>query len=137
MSPISENVPSARLTRRRLLVALAATGGGRLIAQTARQQVAVLRLELGTRGFAPASANVKAGKFLLVVNNNSGRKQLKFRVSRVAALPAAQANEAILKESQPDSRAPHGTMLLDLAPGEYIITEPGDPKLAFRLTVAG
>ena len=130
----------ARTSRRGLFLSLATACFCQHLAGQAkvpaRQNVPSLLLELGPRGFNPAAATVKAGKFLLIVHDQGGRKDAKFKVSAVSVGQSGQsAQNTAIKDLDQGKQRPQSVVLLDLTPGQYTINEVGQTKFECRLTV--
>ena len=77
-----------------------------------------LIFELGPSGFIPSEVNVNAGKYLLVLENRSGEKQLTFTLER--------ENGARMAESDKDRRDWKATV--QLSNGSYILSEANHPE---------
>ena len=93
------------------------------------QQHALIKSEIITvtpRGFEPTEISRAQGKFILMVDNRSG-KDLKFRLSRETGEP--------LNEIASSSQELDWNEVLDLHPGKYILTEQAHPEWSCSIRI--
>ena len=78
-------------------------------------------------GFEPAEITRARGKFLLVVNNQSGLEQVTWRLEREAGgrLHEVRLSDGRLRSGQYE----------DLPPGTYLLTESGHPDRTCRIRI--
>ena len=77
----------------------------------------VLSFQVTRNGFEPSEITVTQGKFLILLQNRSGRRDLNFRLTR--------ENEGRVAESDPKRRDWKAHVRLN--PGTYILDETNDP----------
>jgi hypothetical protein len=78
-------------------------------------------------GFEPAEVTLKAEPFLLAVDNRSGVHEPVFRVDRVAG---GRLYEVRMAKGRLAWRR-----MVDLSPGDYVLTEATHPDLVCRITI--
>jgi hypothetical protein len=78
-------------------------------------------------GFEPSEASLKAAPFLLAVDNRSGVREPVFRVNRVAG---GRLHEVRMAKGRLAWR-----QLVNLSPGDYVLTEATHPDLVCRITI--
>jgi hypothetical protein len=78
-------------------------------------------------GFEPAEVTLKAGPFLLAVDNRSGVHEPVFRVTRVAG---NRTHEVRMAKGRLAWR-----QLVDLPPGDYVLTESVHPDWVCQITI--
>lgn len=86
----------------------------------------VVSLEVTPSGFEPLETIARRGRFLILLQNRTGRKDLNFWLAR--------ENEGRLAESEPQKR--DWKAHVQLSPGAYIIGETNHPewKSTIRVT---
>jgi len=86
----------------------------------------VISLEANPSGFEPAETIVHRGKFLILLQNRSGQRDLNFWLAR--------ENQERLAESEPQKR--DWKAQVQLGPGTYVIGETSHPewKATIRVT---
>jgi|SRR5689334_9010290 len=86
----------------------------------------ILSFQVTRNGFEPSEVTVSQGKFLILLQNRSGRRDLNFRLTR--------ENEGRVAESDPKRRDWQAHVRLN--PGTYILDEPSNPqwKSVIRVT---
>lgn len=118
-----------------LLLAVAAYGAATLtVAGPAQEEperqakdVQVLRLTLRPDGFERSELTLPSGRYVFVVKNRTGLDQYALRLSREGH---GTQSEARLQRHQREWRE-----LINLTPGEYVLTELDHPEWACRLTI--
>jgi hypothetical protein len=78
-------------------------------------------------GFEPSEVTLKAEPFLLAVDNRSGVHEPVFRVDRVAG---DRLHEVRMAKGRLAWR-----QLVNLSPGDYVLTEATHPDLVCRITI--
>jgi|RhiMethySRZTD1v2_1073278.scaffolds.fasta_scaffold28820_4 hypothetical protein len=78
-------------------------------------------------GFEPSEVTLKAAPFLLAVDNRSGVHEPVFRVNRVAG---DRLHEVRMAKGRLAWR-----QLVNLSPGDYVLTEATHPDLVCRITI--
>jgi hypothetical protein len=78
-------------------------------------------------GFEPSEVTLKAEPFLLAVDNRSGVHEPVFRVNRVAG---GRLHEVRMAKGRLAWR-----QLVNLSPGDYVLTEATHPDLVCRITI--
>lgn len=78
-------------------------------------------------GFEPSEVTLKAEPFLLAVDNRSGVHEPMFRVNRVAG---GRLHEVKMAKGRLAWR-----QLVNLSPGDYVLTEATHPDLVCRITI--
>ncbi|HEY0761037.1 MAG TPA: hypothetical protein VGD61_01565 [Pyrinomonadaceae bacterium] len=86
----------------------------------------VLTFEVTPNGFEPGETTVRHGKFLILLQNRTGRRDLNFWLAR--------ENEGRVAESEPQKRDWKANVRLN--PGTYILGETSTPvwKSVIRVT---
>lgn len=88
-------------------------------------------LTLTPAGFFPREFKHPKGRFILVVNNRTGESEINLTLSR------DKGNKVL--EKQKDAkvlrRQPDWNDIVDLAPGDYVLTEASHPKWECRMTI--
>ena len=86
----------------------------------------VISLQLNPSGFEPAETSAHRGKFLILLQNRSGQRDLNFWLAR--------ENQERLTESEPQKR--DWKAQVQLGPGTYVIGENSHPewKAIIRVT---
>lgn len=87
----------------------------------------VILLTIRPTGFEPAEATLPAGKYLLVVQNRSGLKELTLRLD-------AASKGRLLEVNTPKGKL-DWRRKLNLAPGNYTLTEANNPEWVCRVTI--
>ncbi|HKV36364.1 MAG TPA: hypothetical protein VJP89_18640 [Pyrinomonadaceae bacterium] len=85
----------------------------------------VVSLEVTPAGFQPGEVSAPRGKFLILLQNRTGQRNLSFYLIR--------ENQERLAESQPQKR--DWKAHVQLNPGTYIIGETNHPEWQFTLRV--
>jgi len=99
--------------------------------QSAVPKPTPLQVELVTitpRGFEPAAITRPKGRFLLPVDNRSGLDEVTLRIDRVAG---DRLHEARVPRKELD-----WSEVVDLTPGQYLLTEASHPQWVCRFTIA-
>jgi len=78
----------------------------------------VVSLQVSPSGFEPSETIAPRGKFLILLQNRTGRRDLNFWLAR--------ENEGRIARSEPQKR--DWKALVQLAPGTYIIGETNHPE---------
>ena len=78
----------------------------------------VISLQLNPSGFEPAETTAHRGKFLILLQNRSGQRDLNFWLGR--------ENQERLAESEPQKR--DWKAQVQLGPGTYVIGESSHPE---------
>lgn len=78
----------------------------------------VISLQLNPSGFEPAETSAHRGKFLILLQNRSGQRDLNFWLAR--------ENQERLTESEPQKR--DWKAQVQLGPGTYVIGESSHPE---------
>jgi len=78
----------------------------------------VLSFQVTPNGFEPSEATVSHGKFLILLQNRTGRRDLTFRLTR--------ENEGRVSNSDPQKRDWKAHVRLN--PGTYILDEASNPE---------
>lgn len=84
-------------------------------------------LVLRPNGFEPSQVSWPKGRFFLTVENHTRARELKLQLSR--------ENGDRLKEVTQKMRRERGVGILDLHPGEYVLSEASHPNWACRITI--
>lgn len=85
-------------------------------------------ITLRPTGFEPAEMALVKGRFLLVVNNHSELPEIDLRLMRVTG--------ARLHEVRVPGDQIRWSEVVDLHPGNYVLTEANHPEWVCRITVA-
>jgi len=117
------------------LMALAALAlGGRAVpppaaapARASEEQLQVELITLTPRGFEPSTLTRPKGKFYLTVDNRSGSTEMNLRLDYVTG--------AQLREMRVSKELLDWSDLLELHPGEYLLTEADHPDWSCRITI--
>jgi hypothetical protein len=91
---------------------------------TTREDVEAELITIRPTGFEPEEIMRPAGRFLLAFDNESGLRDLVFRLER-------EGGERIV-EMRPKRKSDVGGVM-DLPPGLYLVTEANHPEWVFRL----
>lgn len=94
---------------------------------TTIQRMKVALVVIRPYGFEPGEMTHSAGRVLLVVYNRSGLKHITLRLDREAGNRLREVN---VPREKRDWRE-----LVDLTPGNYLLTEANHPKWACRITI--
>jgi hypothetical protein len=78
-------------------------------------------------GFEPSQIIRPGGQFLLAIDNRSQLGELSLQLDRVGG---ARLKQVQLRKGRPDD-----TSLLDLPPGQYLLTEADHPEWACKITI--
>ena len=116
--PASESGGAARLPTEAL---------GRVPAKPQAGEVEAELLTVRPYGFEPSQITRPAGQFLLAIDNRSQIGDLSLQVDRVAG---ARLRQVRLRKGRPDD-----SNLLDLPPGQYLLTEADHPEWACKITI--
>jgi hypothetical protein len=84
-------------------------------------------LTLSPRGFDPAEVSWPKGRFFLTIDNRSNVSELVLRLDRVAG--------GRVKEINLKSKKERSAGVLDLHPGEYLLTEANHPGWVCRIKI--
>jgi hypothetical protein len=103
-----------------LLVSLSTTTGAQ------SNPSSQLTITINSQGITPASATVSAGIVHLSIENKSNLETLKVRVTREGG--------ALLREINVSSKDEERATELDLASGQYVISEASNTSWASRVT---
>jgi hypothetical protein len=91
------------------------------------KDVQVLRLTLRPDGFERSELRLLSGRYLFVVKNRTGLDQYALRLNR--------EGHGIQSEAHPQRHQREWRELINLTPGEYVLTESTHPEWACRLTI--
>jgi hypothetical protein len=94
---------------------------------SAQEHIDAEVITLRPNGFEPAEITRPTGRFLLLLENYSGIKDIKLQI---AVNRGAKLHEIKFKE-----RNLVGGQELDLHPGQYVLTEADHPKWICRITI--
>jgi hypothetical protein len=120
----------AEVGRPAVAAAVAASPPGSGVPQSAQHpilQVPVLRVVVTPRGFEPAQATVAPGPLALVVINGSPLFDSLVTIAR-------ETGEKVLDEHLPRGKPQWGGVL-NLTPGNYVVTEANHSDWSLKLTV--
>jgi hypothetical protein len=95
--------------------------------KSAGTRVASHQLTLRPGGFDPAEVRWPKGKFFLAINNRSGVDHLTLRLDREAG--------GRVKEIKLRMRKERSAGVLDLNPGDYLLTEANHPGWVCRIKI--
>ncbi|MFY9620025.1 MAG: hypothetical protein WAM70_17750 [Pyrinomonadaceae bacterium] len=84
-------------------------------------------LVLRPNGFEPAQVSWPRGRFFLTVENHTSAREIKLQLSR--------ENGNRVHEITRKSRKERGVGILDLPPGEYVLSEASHAKWVCRITI--
>jgi hypothetical protein len=84
-------------------------------------------LTLRPRGFDPAEVSWPKGKFLLIIDNRTNVNELTLRLDREAG--------GRIKEIKFKMRKERSAGVLDLNPGNYLLTEANHPGWMCRISI--
>ena len=87
-------------------------------------------LTLTPTGFYPREFTHPKGRFILAVNNRTGQPELNLTLSRDTGNGWEKQKDAQVLRNQPDWND-----IIDLVPGNYVITEASNPKWECRFTI--
>lgn len=119
-----------------LIMAIAHQYPSRQFAQTANsprqspatQQIrSALAINLTRFGFEPAAATVSAGKCFITIRNMTGTDSINLTIS------SKQGQTLLAEKTQKERR--RWDKLLDLTPGDYVISAEGNPDWVYALTI--
>jgi hypothetical protein len=91
----------------------------------------VMAVSLDPHGFQPRKASVPVGRFLLVVVNRTGNDALQLELFTAASGVRQQR----LLEKRTVRGQMRWTQLMELPPGEYLLTDQRHPEWIFNLTI--
>lgn len=92
-----------------------------------RDNVEVELITLRTYGFEPSEITRPKGSFVLFVEDRSGRKDSTLRLQRLKGDHLRNINTSRMKDEWHD--------LINLTPGEYILTEGNNPDSRCQITI--
>lgn len=84
-------------------------------------------ITIGPGGFEPSTIRRPAGRFFMAIENRSGLDSVTLRIDRLAG---ARLKEAAVSGGQLD-----WIDVLDLTPGDYVVTEADHPNWFCNITV--
>jgi hypothetical protein len=90
-------------------------------------QLPSILITISPRGFEPGAFSIPQGKFFILVENRSGLHSVNLRLDRMSV---SRLYDVHVPREQLD-----WAELLDLSPGEYVLTEADHPDWACRFTV--
>ena len=102
--------------------AIVATAQG----QRPPQKIPTLSISLKPYGFLPSAVTVRAQTVFLAVNNSSGFRSPSFRLN----VNGSRLHDVSLVSSQR-----HWAVVLQLIPGQYVLTEGNHPQWRCTITV--
>ena len=105
-------------SRPRVVPPIASTRVAELSASSMEDEPQVVSLEVTPNGFEPSETTARRGKFLILLQNRTGRRDLNFYLLR--------ENQERVAESEPQKR--DWKAHVQLAPGTYIISETSHPE---------
>ncbi len=95
--------------------------------QSRAYEVEVELVTLQPFGFEPAAIQRSKGKFVLLVDDRSGRESSSFQLQR------DQGDR--LKELKTHRKTSEQFMVVDLPPGKYFLTDVHNPTSTFQITI--
>lgn len=107
------------------LTLVQAVSVGAVPSTSTQDQPQVVSMEVTPSGFQPNEATAPRGKFLILLQNRTGRRDLNFWLAR--------ENRERVVESAPEKR--DWKAQVQLGPGTYIIGETNHPEWQFTLRV--
>jgi hypothetical protein len=96
-----------------------------------QEPLVVEELTLRPSGFYPSEIRRPKGKFLLVINNRAGLQEMNIKISREVGSDAKEK----LKEVKVHKKYLDWNDVLDLQPGDYVVTEASNPEWGCRIIV--
>jgi hypothetical protein len=91
----------------------------------------VEELTLRPSGFYPFEIQRPEGKFLLAINNRAGLQEMNITISREIGSDVKEK----LKDVKVDKKYLDWNDVLNLQPGDYVVTEASNPKWVCRIIV--
>jgi hypothetical protein len=82
-------------------------------------------------GFYPSEIRRPKGKFLLAINNRAGLQEMNIKISREIGSDAKEK----LKDVKVHKKYLDWNDVLDLQPGDYVVTEASNPKWVCRIII--
>jgi hypothetical protein len=98
---------------------------------SASERLVVEELTLRPIGFHPSEISRPKGKFLLAINNRAGLQEMNITISREIGSAAKEK----VKNVKIHNKYPDWNDVLDLQPGDYVVTEASNPKWVCRIIV--
>jgi hypothetical protein len=95
------------------------------------EPLVVEELTLRPAGFYPSEIQRPKGKFLLAINNRAGLQEMNIKISREIGRAAKEK----LKNVKVHKKYLDWNDVLDLQPGDYVVTEASNPEWVCRIIV--
>ena len=123
--PFIGRAEKAESTSNEDLTLVQAVSVGAVPSTSTQDEPQVVSMEVTPSGFQPNEATAPRGKFLILLQNRTGRRDLTFWLAR--------ENRERVAESAPEKR--DWKAQVQLGPGTYIIGETNHPEWQFTLRV--
>ena len=108
------------------------TGNGRKADPELIRSVAITVTRLGC---SPSPITLTPGKTALFFFNRTGMEEPVFQVEREAASSQLPAEKLYNQKARPGRRK--SAAVIDLTPGNYVVSDPGRPGISCKISVSG